>query len=363
MTLILNNEQIETLLDMPACLAAMDEAYQELGAGRAANIPRADLLAPTETEGRYHAFKTMSGTIPHMKLTALRINSDVLHWPRSEKGSHLRVKIPAGRGQRWGGLVQLFDIETGELVAIMPDGFIQKMRVGATSGVAARHMAREDASVVGLMGSGWQAGAQLEAMAQVRGLETVKVYSPTVENRCRFAASMTARLGTEVRPVASPEEAAQGAHILIAATNSLAPVIKGRWLEPGMHLTTVKSLSEVDDETVNRCDTIVVNDHHLSDVYTLPGHEAEIPEFGTGEYRNDRLIHDVINWTARPLLADVVAQRVRPREDETAVTCFLNNPGTGVQFVAAAAHVLQQAREKGIGHEIPTEWFLQSVHP
>lgn len=245
----------------------------------------------------------------------------------------------------------------------MPDGFIQKMRVGATSGVAARHMAREDASVVGLMGSGWQAGAQLEAMAQVRGLETVKVYSPTVENRCRFAASMTARLGIEVRPVATPEEAAQGAHILIAATNSLAPVIMGRWLEPGMHLTTVKSLSEVDDETVHRCDTIVVNDHHLSDVYTLPGHEAEIPEFGSGEYRNDRLIHDVINWTARPVLADVVAQRVRPREDETAVTCFLNNPGTGVQFVAAAAHVLQQAREKGIGHEIPTDWFLQSVHP
>jgi len=363
MTLILNNEQIETLLDMPACLAAMDQAYQELGAGRAANIPRADLLAPTETEGRYHAFKTMSGTIPHMKLTALRLNSDVLHWPQGTGGDHLRVKIPAGRGQKWGGLIQLFDIETGELVAIMPDGFIQKMRVGATSGVAARHMARPDASVVGLLGSGWQAGAQLEAMARVRQLETIKVYSPTVANRCRFAAEMTARLGITVSPVDAPENAAQGAHILIAATNSLAPVIKGHWLEAGMHLTTVKSLSEVDDETVQRCDTIVVNDHQLSDVYTLPGHEAKIPEFGTGEYRNDHLIHDVINWKNRPLLADVVGKRVLPRTDANAITCFLNNPGTGIQFVAAAGHVLQQAKAQGIGHEIPTDWFLQSVHP
>lgn len=363
MTLILNNEEIENVLDMTACLAAMEEAYAELGAGRAANIPRADLLAPTRTGGRYHAFKTMSGTIPSLGLTALRLNSDILHWPTGQTGARLRVKIPAGEGKRWGGLVQLFDTETGELVAIMPDGFIQKMRVGATSGVAARCMARRDASVVGILGSGWQAGAQLEAMASVRRLERINVYSPTAENRVRFAATMTERLGIEVVPCGRPQDAAAGAHILIAATNSLAPVIRGSWLEPGMHITTVKSLSEVDDEAINRCDAIVVNDHHLADVYTLPGEEVEIPEFGSGEYRNDRLIHDVIQWSTRPVLADVVAGRTVPRQNETKITCFLNNPGTGVQFAAAAAHVLREARAQGLGRQIPTDWFLQSVHP
>lgn len=363
MTMILSNEEVQKFLTMPVCLEAMEIAYRELGEGRAINIPRADMLVPTETEGRYHAFKTMSGSIPKLKVTALRINTDVIHWPQGSADGKLRVKIPTGQGKKWGGLVQVFDTETAELLAIIPDGYIQKMRVGASSGLAARYMARNDASTIGILGSGWQAGAQLEAMCSVRKISLIKVFSPTTQNRIGFANEMSSRLGVKVAPVSTPEEAVKNTDILIAATNSLTAVIKGEWLEEGMHITTVRSLSEVDDFTVKRCDCIVVNDHHLTDAYIVPGHEDKVPEFATGDYRHDELVDEIMNWQDRPVLAEVVAGRVIPRKNDQQITCFLNNPGLGIQFAAAAAVVLSSAKKNNLGKEIPTDWFLQSVHP
>jgi ornithine cyclodeaminase/alanine dehydrogenase-like protein (mu-crystallin family) len=363
MTMILSNDDVERFLTMPVCLEAMEIAYRELGEGRAVNIPRADMLVPTETEGRYHAFKTMSGSIPKLKVTALRINTDVIHWPQGSADGQLRVKIPAGQGQKWGGLVEVFDTETGELLAIIPDGFIQKMRVGASSGLAARYMARQDASAIGILGSGWQAGAQLEAMCSVREIKQIKVFSPTAANRIRFADEMSSRLRVEVTPVLTAEDAVKGTHIVIAATNSLTAVIKGEWLEKGMHITTVRSLSEVDELTVRRCDCIVVNDHHLTDAYIVPGHESKVPEFATGDYRHDELVDEIMNWQSRPVLANVVAGKFDPRSSIEDITCFLNNPGLGIQFAAAAARVLESSRKNNVGREIPTDWFLQSVHP
>jgi ornithine cyclodeaminase/alanine dehydrogenase-like protein (mu-crystallin family) len=363
MTVILTNEDVERFLTMPVCLEAMEIAYRELGEGRAVNIPRADMLVPTNSEGRYHAFKTMSGSIPKLRVTALRINTDVIHWPQGSADGKLRVKIPAGQGKKWGGLVEVFDTETAELLAIIPDGFIQKMRVGASSGLAARYMARNDASSIGILGSGWQAGAQLEAMCCVRKIRVIKVFSPTKENRVRFANEMSSRLGVQVSPASTAEEAAKNADILIAATNSLTSVIKGEWLEEGMHITTVRSLSEVDELTVRRCDCIVVNDHHLTDAYIMPGHEDKVPEFATGDYRHDEMVDEIMNWQNRPVLADVVAGQFIPRRGGKKITCFLNNPGIGIQFAAAAARVLDSAKKNKVGKGIPTDWFLQSVHP
>src|SRR6185436_7236801 len=114
--------------------------------------------------------------------------------------------------------------------------FISTMRVGATSAVASKYLARQDAKVMALLGSGEQAKTQVTAHACVRNLKKVKVFSPTKANREKFAKEMSAETGIEVVAVDSAEEAVRGSDIDTAATNTVEPVIQGKWVGPGMHL-------------------------------------------------------------------------------------------------------------------------------
>ena len=114
--LILSNEEIADLLDMGSCIDVLEQTYRALAEKRAINIPRADMLVPTSRPEVIHGFKTMSGSVPELNITALRINSDVINWPEVN-GELRRVKIPAAGAGRWVGLVMLFQIETGEPIA------------------------------------------------------------------------------------------------------------------------------------------------------------------------------------------------------------------------------------------------------
>src|SRR5678809_45768 len=107
------------------------------------------------------------------------------------------------------------------------------MRTGAGGGVAAKWLARPDAKVVGVFGSGWQAQGQVEALAKVRRLERVKVYSRTAEKVAKFCDRMTKRLSIEVVPAASPEDAVKGSDIVVTITTAASPVFSGEWVEPG----------------------------------------------------------------------------------------------------------------------------------
>jgi ornithine cyclodeaminase/alanine dehydrogenase-like protein (mu-crystallin family) len=222
--LIITNEDIESFLEMRPCVEALEAAYRDLGRRDAVDLPRQDAVVTNPRPGAVYAFKTMSGNLPSAGVAALRLNSDVVHWPIIS-GAPRRVKIPLSQGDRYNGLVLLFSTDTGELLAMFNDGYVQKTRVGGSSGVAAKYLAREDAKVLGLLGTGWQATGQIEAMAAVRKLELVKVFSPTRANRDDFARHYANKLGIEVRAVASAEEAAEGADILASATNSMVATI------------------------------------------------------------------------------------------------------------------------------------------
>ncbi len=216
MTLVLNNQEIEALLPMADCLPAVEASFRDLGNGQAVNRPRSDMYSPTPHEDARYVFKSMDGSLPRLGVMALRLNSDVIRW-RGDGGGVRKSKVPAAGG-RWVGLILLFSHETGEPLAIVPDGVIQRLRVGATNALAARELAADDASIYGLIGAGWQAGAQLMAMALVRQLREVRVYSPTPERREAFAAEMWQRLELPVHAVDTPEEAIRGAQILGTAT-------------------------------------------------------------------------------------------------------------------------------------------------
>ena len=137
-----------------------------------------------------YGLKSMDGVIPKLGIGAIRINSDIVRFPK--RGNKVvREKVPAAPGNRWVGLVLLFSVDNGEPLAIMPDGVMQRMRVGATNGLGIKYLARKNAETVGILGCGWQAGSQLMAACAVRNIKQIRCFSPTRENREKFATEMT----------------------------------------------------------------------------------------------------------------------------------------------------------------------------
>src|SRR5437868_4017843 len=186
MTLILSNKDVEQLLTMRECIEALEDAYVELAAGRGLARTRSDCIAPTSKPDTHYSLKSMDGVIPKFGVGAVRIDSDIVSMPKV--GNNVRrVKVPAAPNNRYVGLVLLFSSENGEPLAIMPDGVMQRTRVGATSGLGVKYLARKDASRVGILGCGWQAGAQLMAACAVRKITSIRCFSPTKANRDGFA--------------------------------------------------------------------------------------------------------------------------------------------------------------------------------
>lgn len=134
-------------------------------------------------------------------------------------------------------LVFLLLTRTGESLALLNDGVLQHMRVGADSAIGTKRAARQDARVLGMLGSGGMARSQLEALFTVRPLERVQVYSPTRRNRERYAREMANRHGIEVVAVDEPRDVFRGADVVTGCTDTVADVIVGDWLEPGTHVT------------------------------------------------------------------------------------------------------------------------------
>jgi alanine dehydrogenase len=250
-------------------------------------------------------------------------------------------------------LVLLFSLENGSLLAILPDGVIQRLRVGASSALATREMARADAHTVGLIGAGAQATAQLLGLAAVRNLERVRVYSPTAARRQAFASELSARLGLPVESVGDARTAVQGADIVLAATNSGTPVLDVEWLQPGMHVGFIREF-EMSDAVLTRADRVVTHTKQGDiDHYTPIGQEALAQtQRGRG-----------ITWGDYPDLAEVLAGNTAGRKNANELTLFMNNFGVGIQFAALGAAAYRVARGRGLGRELPDEWFLEAIQP
>ena len=250
MVLVLKNEQMDGLLPMSEEVEAIEAAFRELGQGKAMNAPRARLRTPWKEEGGQYYFNNIMGLVPGVKSMALRIDSSFSK--QIDVGGSKRRVYPGD----FIGLVLLFDMDTCEILAMMDDHYISTMRVGATSAVASKYLARKDSKVMALIGAGEQAKTQLTAHAVVHRLAKVKVFSPTKQTRERFAKEMSEETGIEVVPVNSAEEAIRGSDLITAATNTVDPVIEGKWVEPGMHLNSIVGgdgflpRKELDDEAI-----------------------------------------------------------------------------------------------------------------
>jgi alanine dehydrogenase len=357
--LILSNEDIEKILPVSACLDVLEEAYRDLGNGMAATVPRYDVFSPTKPE-EFYEYKTMSGVLPNRKIAALRLNSSVVKW--YEKGGGVRKdKLPVAGGDKFVGLVMLFSTETGEPLAIFPDGYVQKLRVAGASAIAARYLARKDSKVMALLGAGWQASAHLVTISMVRDLKQVKVFSPTPESRRRFVEEWSGKISAQLIETTSVPEAIDGADLVICTTNSLSALFPGEILQPGMHVSCVKPC-ELDVTTYRRSDPLIIHWREAKPFQIAIGVDRQsIPDVSDGWQHPLTREHCPI-WEF-PTLPQLVNGQHPGRTQESSISCFCNNVGLGLQFAAVGSEVLARAREARVGREIPTEWFLESVHP
>ncbi len=354
--LVLGNEDVERLLPMADCIAALEPMYADFAHGAALLSPRVDNMAPTVHDGAYYAFKHMGGTWPARRVQALRINSDIVGHP-VVAGKPRRVKRPLADG-RWVGLVLLFSTESGKLLAMFPDGVMQRLRVGAANGIALKRLARTDSRRLALIGTGWQAGAQLMAALAVRPFEAVRVFSPSAASREKFLAEARERHPrARLEAVESAEACVEGADVIMAATSSMVRVIEPAWLKPGVHASCIKA-QEVDGAVLDACDKVFV--HTARQAKQMDNVLAGTPNVNADHARG---------WwnepgrRAYPDLAELVAGNVPARTSEEETTLFVNNVGMGLQFAAAGALVLERARAAGAGHELPDAWFTEDVHP
>ena len=265
--LILSNEDIEKILPVGACLDVLEEAYRDLGNGMAATVPRYDVFSPTKPN-EFYEYKTMSGVLPGRGIAALRLNSSVVKW-YEKAGGVRKDKLPVAGGDRYVGLIMLFSTETGEPLAIFPDGYVQKLRVAGASAIAARYLARKNSTTMALLGSGWQASAHLVTMAMIRDLKQVRVFSPTPESRRKFVEEWRGKVEAELIESSSAAEAIKDADMVICTTNSISALFPGEILQPGMHVSCVKpcELDAADLQTIRSVDhslarSQTVSDHH-----------------------------------------------------------------------------------------------------
>jgi ornithine cyclodeaminase/alanine dehydrogenase-like protein (mu-crystallin family) len=277
-----------------------------------------------------------------------------------KRGNNIRrEKVPAAPNGRYCGLVLLFSTENGEPLAILPDGVMQRMRVGAANGLGVKYLARKDARTVGILGSGWQAGTQLMAVCAVRAIETIRCFSPNQSNREAFAKQMSEVLGVDVVPVDQTEDAIAGADIVMCATNTLDNVFFERWMRPGIHLSSIKR-PEIEMKALKRADRIVLHSHDSTPIHVTT-HDLAFAEKDK-EKRGWSTVVD-LDFQKLPTLPELIAGKVEGRQSEQEITCFMNNIGLGYQFAAAGAVVYRKAKAGGIGHELPTDWFTEDVHP
>ncbi len=345
--LIIKDEDVKALLPMEEVIPAMEDSYREVAEGKGKNLPRGRIRTHPDADGYGYFFNCIPGLLPSKGIMAVRLDS-ISRQVHKERVS--------GRyfDDRYCGWVIVFSLKTGEPLAIMDDFSLSAIRVGATTGVAVKYMARKEAKQAALFGSGKQARANLEAVSKVRNLERIQVYSPNPDHRRLFAEEMTEKIGAEIVPVDSPEKAMAGSDIILCMASSTEPVFDGRWLRPGMHIASISAggdkthaevagrpRREIDDLTLDQSSLIVIS-------------LREQLSWDQQTHLSQRL-HKIRD------LGELVTGKAAGRTSDEEINLYASNTGTGNQFAAAAAIVYEKAKAMGLGREIPTEWLMTSV--
>lgn len=215
--LLIREFEVNELVSFDDAIRAVEDGFRLLGSGNAVNLPRRRAI--------------VSGAVLHV------LQGIVLG---DYRVAGLKTYLSARYGTRF--VVVLFGLDSGELLAVIEADRLGQLRTGAASAVATKYMARRDSSVIGIVGVGTQARAQFEALSRVLNLKLVKVFSRTREHAEEFASFIKSRGGFDAVVAGDYEEVCRGGvDVLVTATNSKDPFIRGSYVVPGMHVNAIGS--------------------------------------------------------------------------------------------------------------------------
>lgn len=375
--LIINNDEVQTLLTMQDCIRVQEQAFRQLPGGGAIHRPRIDVYYPCDRDDGYYRWGTMEGA--NGGYFAIRMKSDIITWPRKEDGSWTEEKWCREPGT-YCGLIFLCSTRNGEPLAFINDGALQHLRVGGGAGIGAKYLSREDSRVVGMLGSGGMARSYLEAFTCVRDIELCKVYSPNRSHCESYAAEMRHKLDIDVQVCDQPQEALTDVDIVATATNSMQPVYDASWLKPGQHVTNL-GRREMPEAAAERFDVVVRQgtaglqmrqterfqaERGHSPAAFIGGTEEEMqripaknPQPGFGGDSPE--FNDRGKGGDKPDFADLISGKTQGRTSSEQITFYRNVGNQGLQFSSVGGLVYEQAIARDIGREIPTDWFLEDI--
>ncbi len=323
--LILNRLQVEALLDVDALIDALASAMADLSAGRASAPDRVAALVP-EHEGFLAA---MPGFVPSAKVLMSKLVSLFPHNAGTGLPTHQAVIVA-------------FDPDTGQPVALLDGTAITAIRTGACSALSARLLARPDADVLAILGTGVQARSHARAMCRVMPIRQIRVAGRDYAKAAALAAELSDTLQTDAQAVETYREALQGAGIACATTHAAEPVIRRSWLTAGVHVTSVGyGGREIDDATV--ADALVCVESRRAALAPFPSGSNDL----LMPIRDGVITADYVHAELGELVAGIKPGRNSPDQ----ITLY-KSVGVAVQDAAAAALVLVAAHKEGIGEEI-----------
>lgn len=347
MALLIKADDLKGLISIDEAIAAVEQGFREQGERPTFSLPRMRML---------HEDRRLTlhpGGCPNLEVAGTFIHYE--RFTYTQQDQHY-----AGAGKR---VYVAYHSETAELLAVIVGSlplFAFDLEENAfatetalTSAVGTKYLARPDARIMGLYGTGRQARRHLIAMCAIRPIERVKVYSRSADHRRSFREQMAPYTSAELEPVDRPEKAAEGADLIVCATGSNVPVLFGEWLRPGAHVTSIvgsnkellleglvsKPRREIDDEVVRRSDVVV----------------ATLREQARQDQQGDfiePISRGILEWEAVRELGPLVAGKAEGRTSPAQITLFKQNSDQGVGFMALARLAYDRAKARGIGVEI-----------
>jgi len=343
MPILLTNEDVKKLITPQTAVEVMKETYRSMAEGTGVTRTRSQTFGETSKEGTFVELRTSDGIIPAFRAVGMRILPDLHSWPKI--GETVRHdKVPKAN-KKFLAFNLIFDLDTADLQAVVQDAHLQQMRIAGTHGVAADYLARKDASRIGVLGSGRMARGVLEGISVVRRLKSLKVFSPTKENREKFAADVTRQLELSARAVDNPESVTKDVDIVIVCTDTIEPVFFSTWLTPSVHLQSISG-RDIDDDTFARCDYTVLS---MREGKCNEGLNFAPPVLREKLEARSAPFKRPIQWERYPELGEVILGTARKRINDEGITFFCNNVGFGAQFAALGGKAVALAKERGIG--------------
>ena len=317
MTLHINEAEVRQLLTMPMAIAAVEEVSRKQAEGTVVVHPR-------------RRFELAGGGFFHY-MAAIDSGANLI---AMKQYTYVKGKLCF--------LVSLYSAETGELLALIEADYMGQLRTGAASGVATKYLAHKLAKTAAIIGTGGQARTQLEAIHNVRMLDSVYVYGRNPERRKRFCDEASESLAINVYPMDSSTAAVQNAEIICTATTSSQPVLRGADVIPGVHINAIGAnhahKREMDDEVIAKANLIFVD--------SLAQSQQEAGDLILPFLKQKE------RWSQVFELAQLVVDKAPGRTKDIQITLFKSN-GIASWDLAVASKVYASASEQGLGRELP----------